>query len=563
MLLLWLALSPSVSTVPLSFVAQLPERVITLYIGEKSDIRPSGDYMTLKEYFTAQSLDDNDALLYQHLFALHREKNWAELDRAASNLKRKDLMPWLIGERLADTTYTPTMVELAEWLAVNEHMPQAMRIQRRLARMDPEIAQAFDPLLGRAAKPSAPRPQPASMHTNMTPSQRSVMEGALRLFTSRHYGAAYEASSKLAQNAKKTLPGAWWIAGLSALHLDRPVESYKAFSMIAQWAAEESREEWLAQSNFWAHRLALKNGDAEVARRHLKLATKDRYSFYGLLANAKVNQSHALVTEQEDISTRHLREPVLQLIAMAAVLHDAGQQGEAKKLIKSIFSRVEPREQQALIWTASSLHMDDLQLPLASQMAVADMRSHYPMPAWSEKLDADPALVLAIVRRESGFDPNAGSHAGAQGLMQIIPSTYHYMVNKHSALDVQVADGKPSAYLSVAALKGGLRNPDVNLRVGQSYLRYLQAQPYIGQNLVYLIAAYNAGPGSLQAWADQMQSEDPLLFIESIPYRETRDYVKNVMTDYWVYSQLLERPYPALQTLSQSAWPTLPIQDSL
>jgi soluble lytic murein transglycosylase-like protein len=512
--------------------------------------------MTLKEYVGAQDLDPSDILLYQHLFTLHREKKWDSLDLAAQNLKRQDLLPWLLGERLANPAYDATQEELAGWLAANSHLPQAVSIQKRLARLDRELAKSFQPLLAQKHTKRAARPQPASLNANMTPSQRSVMEGAMRLFTSRHYGAAYEASSKLARHARKTLPGAWWIAGLSALHLNRPEESYHAFRTIAQWSEQESRAEWRAQSHYWAHRVALRLGNIGAAAEHLDLAAADRHSFYGMLANATINEEQPLDEGHDAISTQELREPVLRLIALASILQDAGQQGEAKKLISSIFERVSPREQQALIWTASVLQMDDVQLPLASRMAVADLRSHYPVPSWSEQLKSDPALVLAIVRRESGFDPNAGSHAGAQGLMQIIPSTYHYMVNKHSALDVQVADGDAASYLRVAGLKGGLRDPSVNLKVGQSYLQYLREQPYIGDNLVYLIAAYNAGPGSLQAWADQDSVSDPLLFIESIPYRETRDYVKNVMADYWVYSYLLERPAPSLRMLARDAWPS-------
>lgn len=555
MLLLWLAITPVASKISAYTLEQTSQQWASLFQNHTDASTAHGDYMTLKEYFNAQSLDPSEILLYQHLFVLQHEKKWAELDKAARNLKRNDLMPWLLAERYADPAYQPEAEELIQWLASNEYMPQAPIIQKRLARLDPSLAASFRPLLKKPALPAAKRPQPVSLFTNMTPSQRSVMEGALRLYTSRHYGSAFEASNRLAQQAKKTLPGAWWIAGLSAQHLKNTARAYDAFATIARWAAEASDDSWTAQSNYWAYRLALKLGNEALAAQHLETATRDRSSFYGMLANAAANEAMALNADQVDVSTADLREPILQLISMTSVLHDVGQIGEAEKLLRSIFTRVEPREQQALIWTASNLQLSNIQLPLASKMAVSDLRSMYPMPSWSEDLKVDPALVLAIVRRESGFDPNVGSQAGAQGLMQIIPSTFHYMVNKQSALDVEVADGGDEAFLSVMNVKGGMRDPKVNLQVGQTYLKYLQAQPYIGENLVYLIAAYNAGPGSMQAWADQYEDKDPLLFIESIPYAETRDYVKNVMADYWIYSNLLDRPYPTLETLSQNQWP--------
>jgi soluble lytic murein transglycosylase-like protein len=546
-LLLWLAIAPGVSSFyPLPRFDTSAAEVFL----------PSSDYMTLKEYFSAQSLDAEDALIYQQLFRLQRDRQWAELDKAAQHLKNKELLAWLQGEKLASPAYRPTLLELTEWLAHNEFLPQAARIQQRLAALDPALSKQFAPLAKSPVKPAARRPQPPSLYVNMTLSQRSVMEGVLRQFSARQYKAAHEASSRLAAQAKKTLPGALWIAGLTAHQLGRSEESHAAFHRIAEWAAEEKRPEWKAQAHYWAFRTAAQLGQTEHAEEHLASAAHDKTSFYGLLAQTTANEHHALAAGQENLSTRALRAPVLRLISMSALLRDAGQVNEAEKLIRGVFTRVEPTEQKALLWTASALQFDKLQLPLASQMATLDLRSHYPMPGWHEELKVDPALVLAIVRRESGFDPNAGSQAGAQGLMQIIPSTFHYMVNKQSALDVQVADGQESAYLAVAPVKGGLKDPHVNLRVGQSYLRYLQDQPYIGTNLIYLIAAYNAGPGSLQAWAEQAkEAVDPLLFIESIPYRETREYVKNVMTDYWIYSQLLERDAASLESLAHGQWP--------
>lgn len=540
--MLWLAISGSVpASLHLPATADLARAV-------------GADYMTLPEYVAAQEFDAQDVALYQKLFSLHKARDWAGFDEAAAGLKRRDLMPWLLGERYADAKYKPTMTELAGWLALNSLLPQSKAVYLRLATMEPGITEGLEPLSEHPQRPAARRSQPASLHANMTPSQRSVMKGAMRLFTSRNYKAAHQATRRLATGARKTLPGAWWIAGLSAYHLKQHEESLRAFESIARWAEKDGRSEWLAQSHYWASRVAQELGRTEDAAVHLAAATKDRHSFYGLLANAAANEEYRLQAERETLSTRDVREPVLRLIAMASQLRDVGQVGDAEKLLRGIFTRVEPQEQKALIWTASALKLDNLQLPLASRMAVHDLRSQYPMPAWHEQLKIDPALVLAIVRRESGFDPNAGSHAGAQGLMQLIPSTYHYMVKKHSALDVQVAEASDKSYLRVAGAKGGIKDPSVNLTVGQSYLRYLQEQPYIGQNIVYLIAAYNAGPGNMQAWAAQ-PNEDPLLFIESIPYRETRDYVKNVMADYWIYSGLMERSSPTLESLSQGQWP--------
>lgn len=546
-LLLWLAITPGVSSFQLLGGIGFPS--------ESYSQRPS-DHMTLKEYFSAQTLDEQDKHLYKNIFVLLRDQRWGEFDTAAAHLKNRDLLAWLHGEKLRHDAYHPTATEMSAWLAMNEYLPQAARIQQRLSQLEPKISQQFSPLTKAAVKPAARRTRPASLYTNMTPSQRLVMEGALRQFTARKYKSAYEASNRLHVQAKKTLPGALWISGLAAHQLGHTQDSFTAFRKITDWAAEAKHPEWKTQAHFWAYRTALQLGEVKQAEQHLAAAAHNNTGFYGLLAQAIANEREILAAKQEAISTHEIREPVLRLIAISALLRDVGKMNESEKLIRSVFARVEATEQKALLWTASALQLDKLQLPLASQMAKVDLRSYYPMPSWYRNLKLDPALVLAIVRRESGFDPNAGSHAGAQGLMQIIPSTFHYMVNRQSALDVQVADDQASSYLAVASVKGGLKDPQVNLRVGQSYLRYLQEQSYIGNNLIYLIAAYNAGPGSLQAWAEQTEeSIDPLLFIESIPYRETREYVKNVMTDYWIYGQLLERDSASLESLARGHWP--------
>ena len=79
----------------------------------------------------------------------------------------------------------------------------------------------------------------------------------------------------------------------------------------------------------------------------------------------------------------------------------------------------------------------------------------------------------------------------------------------------------------------------------------------IGGNLIFVAAAYNAGPGNLARWQERLGIEhDPLLFLESIPVRETRDYVKKVLTNLWSYRARLGQPQPSLEALARNQWPT-------
>lgn len=131
--------------------------------------------------------------------------------------------------------------------------------------------------------------------------------------------------------------------------------------------------------------------------------------------------------------------------------------------------------------------------------------------------DIDPLLVLSLIRQESAFNPAARSHAGARGLMQLMPAT-------------------------ARELKRGVRNhqlvdPSLNLKLGIKYFKRL-LKKYDG-NLIHTLAAYNAGEGNLKRWmGTKLSHEDPLVIIESIPFKETRKYVKLIYRNVFFYKYL-------------------------
>lgn len=135
----------------------------------------------------------------------------------------------------------------------------------------------------------------------------------------------------------------------------------------------------------------------------------------------------------------------------------------------------------------------------------------------SEKYKLDPALVYAVMRQESLFDPYAVSPANARGLMQLIDSTAQYMARKEGIKIKSIYE------------------PETNINLGASYLRYLLDQ-WQG-DLVRTLASYNAGPTRVKNW---QRHQDEYLFIETIPIQETRNYVKKVLYNYYVYSELLK-----------------------
>ncbi|MBE0370033.1 transglycosylase SLT domain-containing protein [Pseudoalteromonas aurantia] len=152
----------------------------------------------------------------------------------------------------------------------------------------------------------------------------------------------------------------------------------------------------------------------------------------------------------------------------------------------------------------------DLRFPLAYQ----DLFNRY-----SEKSHIDVAWSIAVARRESSFAPDARSHANAYGLMQLLPSTARYVSKQRVS-------------------KTKLFQPVTNIRLGTDYLEYLKKKN--GGNEILATASYNAGYHRIKKWLpdEAMPAE---LWIELIPYKETRDYVKNVFAYRQVYHTKMGR----------------------
>jgi soluble lytic murein transglycosylase-like protein/outer membrane protein assembly factor BamD (BamD/ComL family) len=152
--------------------------------------------------------------------------------------------------------------------------------------------------------------------------------------------------------------------------------------------------------------------------------------------------------------------------------------------------------------------------PRAFQLQVMETLKHY---------DLDPFLVLSLMRQESAFNPRIISKANAIGLMQLMPKT---------------ADEVARSLGQEAPTEEQLKDPSNNVRLGIDYLNYLMVS--FDRNMVYALAAYNAGPTKVKQWLSLRSNLEPLEFIEAIPYTETRNYVKKVLRNYAIYLTLYE-----------------------
>ena len=134
----------------------------------------------------------------------------------------------------------------------------------------------------------------------------------------------------------------------------------------------------------------------------------------------------------------------------------------------------------------------------------------------------DPALVAAVIRHESSFEPRATSPVGARGLMQVMP-----WVAEALARSEQITPWNPAL----------LYEPDVNIRLGVLHLR-----SFVGHypHPAFALAAYNAGGSRVARWSKRRGGKDPELFVERIRFTETRGYVSNVLTARDMYSALYD-----------------------
>ena len=137
---------------------------------------------------------------------------------------------------------------------------------------------------------------------------------------------------------------------------------------------------------------------------------------------------------------------------------------------------------------------------------------------WSQKRQINPVLITSLIRRESRFQTSVKSVAGATGLMQLMPTTGAWVANK------------------IGLKNYSLANPDDNVNLGTKYLKHIH-QLYDNNSLL-AIASYNAGPANVNKWINRYGFEDPDVFVETIPFPETKNYVKAVFGGYWNYLRI-------------------------
>jgi soluble lytic murein transglycosylase len=360
-------------------------------------------------------------------------------------------------------------------------------------------------------------------------------------------GRALTLARRAATRSGGALPELHWIAGLAAWRAGRISLAGWHFAALADAGRDLILPAERSRAAFWAARAYLVARRPALVSHYLRVAAEGR-DFYGLLARGVLKQRLDQAAEQSTLEAQMLEQLLDYPGARRAIaLGQIGQTAQAEREIRKLAARATPELMVGLIALAKSLDLPAAQMRLAQSLGGSggrhDLAALFPMPSWrpARGFTLDRALVFAFMRAESAFDPRAESHAGARGLMQVMPATAQFIA---ASSDVELTHGN------------ALFEPETSILLGQAYLEHLLQRPAIGDNLVFLAVAYNAGPARVSRWQETLDGQDPLLFLESIPMREPRVYVKKVLTNFWIYRARLGQPEPSLEALARGRWPT-------
>jgi soluble lytic murein transglycosylase len=353
------------------------------------------------------------------------------------------------------------------------------------------------------------------------------------------------AARRLAAKASEAT-GDWaaqadWVGGLAAWRDRDFAEAAKRFASAARRSGDK---EMVAAGYFWAARADMANGRPERIETQLRAAAQQSETFYGLLSLQRLGLK-AKPVDQSALGNVEKRPNVRAALALAEI----GELELADQLIRHQARIGDASDHAALATIAGRMDLPATQLWLAHNGpagASAAVAARYPNPkGWRPAggWRVDRALVFAHALQESQFRVNVTSPAGARGLMQVMPGTAAMIARKRGEAGV-----------------GSLGDPAVNMEYGQSFIETLRDMNETGGLLPKVIAAYNAGPLPVGQWNARARdgNVDPLLYIESIPYWETRSYVTIVLRNYWMYQLQAGESAKSLAALSQGMWPRFP-----
>jgi len=528
------------------------------------------------------ALSPSERSNYREVFAAIRASDWSGAEARLNAMEGGPLHAAARAELyLAKGSPVVTLEQLTSLVAQAPDQPQAAQLGRlaqvrgaielpaitptqtlswageQPRRQRPRSVSGSDPVaaeLEGLIQPLIVADQPREAEAILTDRQYALGRQALTEYQQRiawsYYLTGNNADARRLADLGRAGGGEWalhatWVSALASWRMNDCAAAADAFATVG---ARSSDPELMAAGHYWAARASMRCNRPTQVQARLRTAAGLKETFYGLLAASALGIKTRNYTGLHDYKDDEWRAIAAKPNVRAAIaLAEIGEAGLAEDYIRHQ-ARIAPADHHGLVHLASDLNLPSAQFWLAHNVprgAHVNLAARYPAPEWQPTRGwrVDPSLAFAHALQESNFRPSVVSPAGAVGLMQVRPGT---------AGDVARARGE---YFDSSQLV----DPAANLEFGQSYIEYLRGHYGTGGLLPKVIAAYNAGPNPIAEWNTRsIDGGDPLLYIESIPYWETRGYVPIVLRNYWVYEQQANKPSASRDALAQGMWPKFP-----
>lgn len=553
---------------------------------------PASANSAAAEYFRSRAdrtavpalLSQEDRTFYKTMFGAIEREDWAEVQSLLAQRADGPLHAVARAQLyLAASSPRTELAPLSSLLAAAPDLPWAEQLGRlalkRGASELPALPSA-QPMVSLPGLPKRIKPKPVTDGTmpqsvalaiqdrikNDDPmSARVLLEGIeanlsaeARAEWRQRVGWAYyiendDANARLISlGALEGGSGPWvaealWTAGLAAWRANDCQSAATSFEKAAGMA---QNDELTAAANYWASRAWTRCRAPEKVANALRAAGRLHDTLYGMIASEALGLRETALAAAADFSGedwQQLRQ--VNNVRLAVQLSEIGEDGLADELLRYQARIGNPASYAPLSRLARDLGLPATQLWMAYNApsgARPDAAARFPAPKWvpATGWKVDPALLFAHSLQESNFRTAVVSPAGARGLMQVMPGT---------------ARGLTRAEPTMTGREKQLDLPDVNMAFGQGYLVQLRDSGATGGLLPKVIAAYNAGPMPIARWnAEIRDNGDPLLWMESIPYWETRGYVSIVMRNYWMYERQAGGASESRIGLAQGMWPKFP-----
>ncbi len=365
--------------------------------------------------------------------------------------------------------------------------------------------------------------------------EREIISRAL--LYKKKYEISYKISSNHGMNEGSEYAAAEWMSGWIALSfLNDPITAKNHFKNFYE---NVSYPISLSRGAYWLGRAYEKIGEIEQSNNWYREATKYLTTYYGQLAFLKLNSNGKFELDKDmEIDPKYrIQFFNKELVKISYLLDELKKDKYTKHILRHLANDNIAKGSEVLAAElATSINRYDFAIQV-SKIASYQKRFHnkynYPIistPKYINKRKIpESALILSIIRQESEFDMEANSHAGAKGLMQLMPYTAK-LVSKQAKL--------PYSKSRLTT------DPEYNINLGSHYIAGLILQ-YDGA-YPFAVAAYNAGPNRVKYWKKinknpQKKQVDYVDWVELIKFRETRNYVQRVMENYNVYRYILEQ----------------------